>query len=285
MALARRAARAYAGNPKLVALTVAGSVGSGVADRFSDLELDCYWFSAPGDLDRTGPVSALGGELTALWGYDRDEEEWSEDYRLGELDVTVSNFLTVTVTVERFLDAVVRHADADPVKHMRLAALQRSRPLAGAELIASWRARADGYPDELAAAMVEQALDPQVLIGWAARDALASRGDDLAARDLLTRAGHAVVSVVLAVNRVYVPHRQLKWQRHLITGLDVVPERLAQRLELLARSEIAEALQAAESLLADTVLLAQAHTGADIRSFREGLSERRRSVDPPRCEP
>ena len=283
MALAKRAARAYAGNPKLAALTVAGSVGSGMADRFSDLELDCYWFSAPGDLDRTGPVGVLGGELTALWGYDRDEEEWSEDYRLGELDVTVSNFLTATV--ERFLDAVVRHADADPVKHMRLAALQRSRPLAGAELIASWRARADGYPDELAAAMVEQALDPRVLIGWAARDALASRGDDLAARDLLTRAGHAVVSVVLAVNRVYLPHRQLKWQRHVITGLDVVPERLAQRLELLARSGIAEALQAAETLLADTVLLAQAHTGADIGSFREGLSERRRAVDPPRCEP
>jgi hypothetical protein len=262
---------------------VAGSVGSGVADRFSDLELDCYWFSAPGDLDRTGPVGALGGELTALWDYDRDEEEWSEDYRLGELDITVSNFLTATV--ERFLDAVVRHADADPVKHMRLAALQRSRPLAGAELIASWRARADGSPDELTAAMVEQALDPQVLIGWAARDALARRGDDLAARDVLTRAGHAVVSVVLTVNRVYVPHRQLKWQRHLITGLDVVPERLAQRLELLARSGIAEALQAAESLLTDTLLLAQAHTGANIRSFREGLFERRRAVDPPRREP
>jgi hypothetical protein len=135
--------------------------------------LDCYWFSAPGELDRTGPAGALGGELTALWGYDRDEEEWSEDYSVGELDVTVSNFLTATV--ERFLDAVVRYADADPVWHMRLAALQRSRPLAGAELIASWRARADGYPDELAAATAGQALDPRVLIGWAARDAPGGR--------------------------------------------------------------------------------------------------------------
>jgi hypothetical protein len=59
MAVARRAAVAYAGNAKLAALTVAGSVGSGLADRFSDLELDGYWLSAPSDLDRTGPIHAL----------------------------------------------------------------------------------------------------------------------------------------------------------------------------------------------------------------------------------
>lgn len=105
MALAKRAAHAYAGNAKLAALTVAGSVGTGLADRFSDLELDCYWFAAPGDPDRTGPIHVLGRELTALWDYDQDEQEWSEDYRLGELDVTVSNF--VTGTIERFLDEVV----------------------------------------------------------------------------------------------------------------------------------------------------------------------------------
>ena len=66
MALAGQAAEAYAGNAKLAALAAAGSVGSGLADRFSDLELDCYWFSAPGDLDRTAPVDALGGELKHL---------------------------------------------------------------------------------------------------------------------------------------------------------------------------------------------------------------------------
>ena len=76
-------------------------------------------------------------------------------------DVTVSNFLTDTI--ERFLDQVVDQADTDPVKHMRLAALQRSRPLLGEELMASWRARAGGYPDELVSAMVERALNPRML--------------------------------------------------------------------------------------------------------------------------
>src|SRR6266496_3327877 len=129
MAVASRAARAYAGNGKLAALAVAGSVGAGLADRFSDLELDCYWSSPPGDADRTGPIDALGGELTGFWEYDEDDHEWSEDYRLGDLGVTVSNFLASTV--ERFLGDVVLRADTGPVKHMRLAALQRSRPLLG----------------------------------------------------------------------------------------------------------------------------------------------------------
>jgi hypothetical protein len=281
MAVAGRAAQAYAGNGKVAALTAAGSVGTGLADRFSDLELDCYWSSPPGDADRTGPVDALGGELTGFWEYDEHEEEWSEEYLVGDLAVTVSNF--TTATVERFLDDVVLNADTRPDKHMRLAALQRSRPLLGAELIMSWRARADNFPGELALALVQQALAPEVLRGWAARDALASRGDDLAVRDLLTRAGQAAVRAVLAVNRVYLPHPLIKWQRHLITGLEVVPERLAERLESVSASPPAEAFRAAEALLEDMVLLAEAHTGADLSLFRQDLAERRRPLDPPRA--
>jgi hypothetical protein len=279
MAQARRAARAYAGNPKLAVLAVAGSVGSGLADRFSDLELDCYWFTAPGDMDRTSPIHVLGGELTDLWDFDQTEEEWSEEYRLGELGVTVSNFLTGTI--DRFLDQVVRDGDTDPVKHMRLAALQRSRPLIGAELMASWRSRADEYPDKLVSAMVGRTLDPQVLRGWGAREALASRGDDLAVQALLSRVGHAVVGAVLALNRVYLPHSQLKWQRHLVAGLEVVPDQLAERLDMLSKSRPTEALRAAEALLADIVALSEARSDADLGSFREELAARRRVIDPP----
>jgi Domain of unknown function (DUF4037) len=279
MALAERAAQAYARNEQLAALAVAGSVGTGLADRFSDLELDCYWFSPPGDLDRTGPIHMLGGELKALWGYDHDDEEWSEDYRLGELDVTVSNF--VTGTIERFIDDVALRTDTDPVKHMRLAALQQSRPLLGTEMIESWRSRAAHYPDKLVTALVEQSLSPEVLTGWAAREAHASRGDDLAIHDLLTRAERAVLGAVLALNHIYLPHPLIKWQRHLIRGLNVIPDRLAERLQLLWIRSDAEALAEAEALLTETVLLAETRTNADISSFREGLSERRRAIDPP----
>jgi hypothetical protein len=278
--VAERAAGVYAGDRNLAALAVAGSVGAGIADRFSDLELDCYWFRPPADADRLAPVRALGGELTALWDYDQDEQEWSEDYLVGELGVTVSNFLVSSV--EHFLDDVLVRASTDPVRHMRLAALQRCRPLAGPEMMASWRARADTFPRTLVSALVEQALAPEVLTGWSAREALVSRGDDLAVRDLLTRTGLAAVRVILALNRVYLPHRQLKWQRHLTTGLRLVPGRLTERLESLSNGQPGEALQAAQELLAEIVSLAEAHCDADIGAFREALSERRPAIGPPR---
>ncbi len=224
-------------------------------------------------------MAALGGELAALWDYDADDEEWSEDYRVGELDITVSNFLVGSI--DRFLDDVVLGSSTDPVRHMRLAAIQRSRPLIGADLMASWRLRADAYPDTLVTALVEQALAPAALAGWAAREALVSRGDDLAAVDLLTRTGHAVVRAVLALNRVYLPHRQLKWQRQLLSGLAVSPARLAERLGTLTAGPAEQALEAAAALLAETAALAEAHSGADISAFREILDERRQPVDPP----
>jgi hypothetical protein len=77
----------------------------------------------PGDADRTGPIGALGGELTSWWDYNEADREWAEDYLLGGLGVTVSNF--TTATIDQFLEDVVQRTDTDPVKHMRLAALQR----------------------------------------------------------------------------------------------------------------------------------------------------------------
>jgi hypothetical protein len=233
----------------------------------------------PTDADRLAPVRALDGELTALWDYDQDDEEWSEDYLVGELGITVSNFLVRSV--EQFLDDVLVRANTDPVRHMRLAALQRCRPLAGTEMMASWRARADTFPRKLVSALVQQALAPEVLTNWSAREALVSRGDDLAVRDLLTRTGLAAVRATLALNRIYLPHRQLKWQRHLTTGLRLVPDRLAERLESLSNGQLGEALQAAEALLAEIATLAEANCDADIAAFREALSQRRPAIGPP----
>jgi 8-oxo-dGTP pyrophosphatase MutT (NUDIX family) len=279
MAVARRIGGSYAGNPNVAALAVAGSVGAGLADRFSDLELDCYWVRPPTDAERLHPVAAAGGTLLELWDYDAGDEEWSEDYRVGELDVTVSNFLAGSA--ERFLDDVVLRASTDPVRHMRLAAIQRSHPLIGADLMASWRARAATFPDDLVSALVAQALSPDALRGWAARQALASRGDHLVLGDLLARIGNAVFRAVLAVNRVYLPHQQLKWQRQLLSGLALTPDRFAERLRDLSARQPATSLRAAETLLADTVALVTAHTSADIADFRAELSERRRAIDPP----
>jgi hypothetical protein len=167
------------------------------------------------------------------------------------------------------------------VKHMRLAAMQRSRPLVGAELALAWRNRADRYPDELAAAMVLRALDPEALHSWSAREALASRGDEIALHGLLVGVQYAVLNAVLAINRVYQPHRLAKWQRQLLSGLEVTPARLADRLHALASPRsAAEALREAEALLTETADLAERRFGVDLGEFRAVVRERRTAIDP-----
>ena len=90
-----------------------------------------------------------------------------------------------------------------------------------------------------------------------------------------------MLGAVLALNHVYLPHPLIKWQRQLISGLHVSPERLAERLQLLWTSEPAKALQEADALLTETALLAEARTDASISPFREALFQRRRAIDPP----
>ncbi len=75
---------------------------------------------------------------------------------------------------------------------------------------------------------------------------------------------------VLALNRVYLPHRQLKWQRHLLTGLALAPDRFAERLGSLSAGGPRQRSRTAETLLAETAALAEAHSGADIACLPRG---------------
>jgi hypothetical protein len=277
--VARRVAAGYRAGAPIAALTVAGSVGAGLADRYSDLELDCYWTEPPSDQDRRHPADVAGGVLTGFWDYDADDAEWSEDYQLGDLGVTVSNF--TVGTVEAFLDDVTLRADTAAVKHMRLAAILRCSPLFGDCLVLSWRDRASCYPDALAAAMVRQALAPEVVTGWAGREALVSRGDDAALHELLSRVERAVLEAVLAINRIYRPHRFLKWQRALLAELPNGPHDLPARLGRMWVARGKPALDEAEALLLDIANLAAGSTGADLGDFRAAVADRRPVLEPP----
>jgi hypothetical protein len=78
-----------------------------------------------------------------------------------------------------------------------------------------------------------------------------------------------------------VPHRQLKWQRQLLSGLAVAPTGLPERLGQLAAPRTADAFEAAETLLTDTIALAETGSAADLTSFRAELSAKRRPLSPP----
>lgn len=273
LAIARRIFDAYPTGASPDAFAVAGSVGAGLADRFSDLEVDCYWKQAPSDANRLAPISALGADLTTLWPYDEADQEFSEDYVLDGLDVTISNFTCASV------DAMIAHMQASgtiaDVTQYRFAALTRSRVLSGGDTVEAWRQRIEPMPDQVVASIVEHELSPHSLPGWNARTALVERGDVIAVRGLLASVGRAVFHAVLAANRFYRPHRIAKWQYSLLGECALLPERFDEDLDGLWGTDVSVALSHAERLVLNTLALTEGVLGGDLPGIRAGLESQR----------
>ena len=271
--VAQRIADAYGAQPKLLAAAVAGSVGTGLSDRWSDLEIDCYWEDPPTPDDRKAPIARLGAELTTLWEYDEDDREWSEDYVLDGVPVTVSNFRAATI--EEFLEAVVERHDLDRAKHFRLAALRRSRPLRGEALLSGWRRRAMAYPDALVRAVLDQSFRYGGIPGWSARAALVERDDVIAVRTLLASVAERVFRATLAINRIYCPHGLAKWQHALLDECRMLPNDFASSLDGMWGPVPRVALSHAEALLIATLDLAEEELGLTLSTVRDELGEHR----------
>jgi hypothetical protein len=86
--------------------------------------------------------------------------------------------------------------------------------------------------------------------GWrSARHTFLDRGDGIAVHAPLSRIEQAIFSTVLALNRVYEPHRVAKRQRHLLTGLDIAPDDLSARFASLWQGSEPDRIVNAEALL------------------------------------
>jgi hypothetical protein len=80
---------------------VAGSVGGGSADRYSDIEVDVYYSEPPNEAERIAAVEGFGGAVERLG---EDAEEWEEQFSISGLHAHTSTFLVATM--ERYLREV-----------------------------------------------------------------------------------------------------------------------------------------------------------------------------------
>ena len=280
MAIARKLASLYYDNAKVAAVVVAGSVGRGLADRFSDLEMDVYWWRAPTDADRVAVIERAQGKVTYFWAYSEAEAEWGEEYLLDGLWVGISSFLVASI--DRFIADVVGNADPSPLKQMRLSALREGVVLHGSEIVGRWRAASDRYPEALAEAIVSRHLSVEVLDGWHMRDALLDRGDYLFLHQLFVRLERAVLGALLGVNRIYLAHDAFKWQGQLARMMAIAPKNLERRLAEVFEVPAHQGVAVLQELLLETVDLIVANLRKlDMTTARNTLARRRPTLDPP----
>lgn len=272
---ARRVSAAYAENPKLAALVVAGSVGRGWADEWSDTELDLFWFESPTDEDRKQVLERLNGE--PVYYYALEGDEWSDAYFVDGLKFEISSFLVSTI--DRYITDVVERYDAAVEKQLRLAALQNSLPLHGGDRVQAWRAQIARYPDRLAENVIRENID---FGGWDSVELCFVRGDLLLAYNLLAKVQIQVLAVLLAVNRTYLAHPRGKWLAHTCDGMRFKPERLAERMLFALCVGAVEGAREMDGVIEETFALVEREFPMiDLTNIKRDVRFRRPRVGPP----
>jgi Domain of unknown function (DUF4037) len=270
LALAERVGASYASDENAQVVMVAGSVGRGSADRYSDIEVDVYYADPPSEAARMGAVERCGGTVELLA---RDEDEWEEQMSIGGFHAHTSTFLVATV--ERYLREVVDECAVAPEAQTRLFSLQHGITLKGDDRVEQWRAKAAAYPDGLQRAMLEENLRFR-RFGYAA-EMLAARDDLLALYEIFVETGRRLLGALLGLNRIYLPAPDyLKSMDETIGLMAIKPVDMSAGLKQSFRIEPTSAVGALEGLIEEMLELVETHLpGFDTARYRVDFATRR----------
>jgi hypothetical protein len=243
-------------------VVLTGSVSRGVADGVSDIEMlivterqleldDCYAIAADCGLTDLGTWGLQGVPTKRVSGYREGAAIeliwWSRAHAAASVDSIFAGELPTS---------------ADALAH--------GVPLRTSGLLADWQERLRHYPDELAAARIEEAA--LTWGGFAAAGLLTiiRPGERLALVERMVDDASRVVRIVFAVNRVWQP--TLKRLADRAAALAIKPDRLAERIEeALTERDPRRALLLMTELQAETAALAP--DGPNIVRARAWLAE------------
>jgi hypothetical protein len=231
--LAQAIAPAYARNPAVRAVFVAGSAARGHADRYSDLEVGVVWAAPPSEDDRLRAIAAADGDLVLLYPVDDEEPgpTWSDAWKIGRRGGAAFSGVEVDMThcleetVEQTLRQVLEELDADPMKQLAVGAILHALPLHGEQLVEGWRTGAAHYPRGLQVAVVSGHAQIEGL--WRL-DAFAARDNPVAGYRVLLEAQERLLHVLLGLNAVYYPG--FKSLEAVVADLGIAPRELLPRL-------------------------------------------------------
>jgi predicted nucleotidyltransferase len=258
--VAQRIADALPQEVEEVVLT--GSVSRGVADDVSDIEM-LVVTEAQLDLDRCFGLAAAAG-LTDLgsWGPQDVPTRrvsgfregvpieliwWSREHAEGAIDAVLAGELSTTG------DAIANGV-----------------PLRTSGALARWQERLGHYPDDVAAARIEEAALTWGGFAAAGLLTLIRPGERLALVERMVDDAARVVRIVFALNRVWQP--TLKRLADRVAPLPVKPARLAERIEeALSEPDPRRAVTLMTDLQFETALLAP--DGPNIVRARAWLAE------------
>jgi hypothetical protein len=251
--LARRVADACVAHTSPAAILLTGSAAQGVADRYSDLDLICYYEALPPDEATARLHDALGATNPLPIG-GRESGQFAEQFAV---DGVVCQIAHTTIGAwEAEMRSVLEGLDVTSPAQKAVSGLAEGIPLHGGALIGGWKERVAEYPDALARAMVVHHL--QLFPLWYIAPALPARDAGVWVRQMLVEGAQHLLGVLAGLNGRYYSAFQFKRMGAFVSGLRVAPPEIGARIEALLTMEQEEAIRALEALAGEIIALVRA---------------------------
>jgi predicted nucleotidyltransferase len=240
--------------PVVEEVVLTGSVSRGVADEVSDIEM---LFVTTEQLELSEcfeHARRLGFERMDTWGV-----QGTETNRVfGFLDeVPVETIWWSREFAEASVDAILAGQPSGTAE-----ALANGVSLRSVGLLDDWQERLRNYPDELAAARIEDAALPWGGFHASGLLTVTRPGDRLQLVEWLLDACLRVLQIVYALNRVWPPTTKRLAER--VQEVSVKPEHLAERIEeVLTEPDPFRSLIVLCELQLDTLALAPSGPNVD----------------------
>jgi nucleotidyltransferase-like protein len=259
-ALAQRVADALP--PEAIEVVLTGSVSRGVADEVSDIEM-LVVTEEPLSLEEAFELArATGLEGLDTWGTQGLPAKRVSGYLEGQP-------FELIMWPRAFADDELR-ALLDGKLSSSADALAYGVSLRTSGLLAEWQRQLSDYPEELAAARIEEAALPWGGFTPAGLLTVVRPGERLSLLEWMFDGALRVLRIVYAVNRVWEPTTKRLATR--VEPLEIKPERLAERItDALTEPDPQIALRTMTELQLDTVRLAP--DGPNVVRARQWLAE------------
>jgi predicted nucleotidyltransferase len=258
--LAQRVADAFP--PDVVEVVLTGSVSRGVADEVSDVEMLVVTSETISLDDAYEVARAAGLEGRDTWGAQGLAAKRVSGYLEGQ---PFELIIWPRALAEEEFEALLVgkfSSSADALVH--------GVSLRTSGLLAGWQARLRHYPEELAAARIEEAALPWGGFAPAGLLTVVRPGERLSLLEWMFDGALRVLRIVYAVNRVWEPTTKRLAAR--VEALAVKPDHLAERItEALTEPDPRRALATMTELQLETVRLAP--SGPNIDRARTWLAE------------
>jgi hypothetical protein len=229
------------------AALLTGSVATGEADEYSDLDLILYFDGALPDEEAVDGVrtAAGGGEATPIGP--RTELTYAIQFPVEGVQVQLAH--ETLASAEADIAKVVDELDVDTPLQKALEGIHGGLALHGAGTIERLRERA-AYSEEVQRAMVTTFWRFFPL--WYVADQLERRDAVVWRYDVMAQSAYNLLGVLAGVNRVWFTTFQLKRMRKLVDAFELAPPRLAERIEAFFAPDAAAAVAELERLVGET---------------------------------